>query len=37
MEIVAQRVATCDQLAQKMLDHGHFESREIRNKQKQLR
>ncbi|XP_039179841.1 spectrin beta chain, non-erythrocytic 5 isoform X3 [Crotalus tigris] len=37
MEIVAQRVAACDQLAQKMLDHGHFESREIRNKQKQLR
>ncbi|KAL7992424.1 hypothetical protein Chor_016680 [Crotalus horridus] len=37
MEIVAQRVAACDQLAQKMLDHGHFESREIRNKQKQLK
>ncbi|XP_026559809.1 spectrin beta chain, non-erythrocytic 5 [Pseudonaja textilis] len=36
MEIAAQRVAACHQLAQKMLDYGHVESREIRKKQKQL-
>ncbi|XP_013926743.1 PREDICTED: spectrin beta chain, non-erythrocytic 5-like [Thamnophis sirtalis] len=36
MEIAAQRIAACHQLAQKMLDHGHVESREIRKKQKQL-
>ncbi|XP_063174452.1 spectrin beta chain, non-erythrocytic 5 [Candoia aspera] len=37
MEVAAQRVAACHQLAQNMLDHGHFESREIWKKQKQLR
>ncbi|XP_061467332.1 spectrin beta chain, non-erythrocytic 5 [Rhineura floridana] len=37
MEVVAKRVAACHQLAEDMLDHGHFESREIRKKQKQLR
>ncbi|KAM6459310.1 spectrin beta chain, non-erythrocytic 5 isoform 3-T3 [Liasis olivaceus] len=37
MEIAAQRVSACHQLAQNMLDHGHFESREIRKKQKELR
>ncbi|XP_058018130.1 spectrin beta chain, non-erythrocytic 5 [Ahaetulla prasina] len=36
MEIASQRVVACHQLAQKMLDHGHVESREIRKKQKQL-
>ncbi|XP_060544187.1 spectrin beta chain, non-erythrocytic 5 [Pantherophis guttatus] len=36
MEIASQRVAACHQLAQKMLDYGHVESREIRKKQKQL-
>ncbi|KAJ6667277.1 hypothetical protein lerEdw1_017255 [Lerista edwardsae] len=37
MELAAQRVATCQRLAEDMLDRGHFESREIRKKQKQLR
>ncbi|XP_044291663.1 spectrin beta chain, non-erythrocytic 5 [Varanus komodoensis] len=37
IEVAAKRVATCHQLAEDMLDQGHFESREIRKKQKQLR
>ncbi|XP_062974523.1 spectrin beta chain, non-erythrocytic 5 [Elgaria multicarinata webbii] len=36
MEVAAKRVASCHQLAEDMLDRGHFESREIRKKQKQL-
>uniref|UniRef100_A0A8D2KX84 Calponin-homology (CH) domain-containing protein n=1 Tax=Varanus komodoensis TaxID=61221 RepID=A0A8D2KX84_VARKO len=36
IEVAAKRVATCHQLAEDMLDQGHFESREIRKKQKQL-
>ncbi|XP_053169097.1 spectrin beta chain, non-erythrocytic 5 [Hemicordylus capensis] len=37
IEAAAKRVATCHQQADNMLDHGHFESREIRKRQKQLR
>ncbi|XP_053239381.1 spectrin beta chain, non-erythrocytic 5 isoform X2 [Podarcis raffonei] len=37
MEVAAKRVVASYQLAEDMVDHGHFESREIRKKQKQLR
>uniref|UniRef100_A0ABM5FN35 Spectrin beta chain, non-erythrocytic 5 n=1 Tax=Pogona vitticeps TaxID=103695 RepID=A0ABM5FN35_9SAUR len=37
IKVAAQRVAVCHQLAEDMLDRGHYESREIRKKQKQLR
>ncbi|KAJ1103984.1 hypothetical protein NDU88_001400 [Pleurodeles waltl] len=37
MEVSAQRVAACHQLADSLMDLGHSESKEIRQKQKQLR
>ncbi|XP_050810875.1 spectrin beta chain, non-erythrocytic 5 isoform X3 [Gopherus flavomarginatus] len=37
IEMAAKRVAACQQLAENFLDHGHSESREIRQKQKELR
>uniref|UniRef100_A0A8C3S247 Calponin-homology (CH) domain-containing protein n=1 Tax=Chelydra serpentina TaxID=8475 RepID=A0A8C3S247_CHESE len=37
MEMAAKRVAACQQLAENLLDHGHLESREIRQRQKELR
>ncbi|XP_032649741.2 spectrin beta chain, non-erythrocytic 5 [Chelonoidis abingdonii] len=37
IEMAAKRVAACQQLAENLLDHGHSESREIRQKQKELR
>ncbi|CAI5763942.1 spectrin beta chain, non-erythrocytic 5 [Podarcis lilfordi] len=37
MEVAAKRVVASYQLAEDMVDRGHFESREIRKKQKQLR
>uniref|UniRef100_A0A8C8T063 Calponin-homology (CH) domain-containing protein n=1 Tax=Pelusios castaneus TaxID=367368 RepID=A0A8C8T063_9SAUR len=37
MEMAAKRVATYHQLAENLLDHGHSESRVIRQKQKELR
>nr|XP_025044105.1 spectrin beta chain, non-erythrocytic 5 [Pelodiscus sinensis] len=37
IEMAAKRVVACQQLAETLLDHGHSESREIRQKQKELR
>ncbi|XP_074853761.1 spectrin beta chain, non-erythrocytic 5 [Carettochelys insculpta] len=37
MEMTGKRVAACQELAENLLDRGHNESREIRQKQKQLR
>ncbi|TFK15040.1 acyl-coenzyme A thioesterase 1 [Platysternon megacephalum] len=37
IEMAAKRVAACQQLAENLLDHGHSESREIRQRQKKLR
>ncbi|XP_065259867.1 spectrin beta chain, non-erythrocytic 5 [Emys orbicularis] len=37
IEMAAKRVAACQQLAENLLDHGHSESREIRQRQKELR
>ncbi|CAM5151113.1 unnamed protein product [Natator depressus] len=37
MEMAAKRVAAYQQLAENLLDHGHSESRQIRQRQKELR
>lgn len=37
LEAAGKRVVTCQQLAESLLNSGHSESREIRQKQKELR
>ncbi|NWJ06160.1 SPTN5 protein, partial [Crypturellus undulatus] len=37
LEAAGKRVVACQQLAENLLNHGHSESREIRQKQKELR